>query len=524
MQALVGTVPLLRLALRRDRWLLPLIAVGFAGVAASTVSSTAALYPDAAGRVEAAVAMNGTASLVALYGRIYDPTSLGALAVIKLSAFGASLLALVIVAMVIRHTRVDEESGRLESLPRAGRAAPLVAALIVAMGTAAVTGLLTSFGLLAAGLPAAGSLAFGLAWGATGIAFAAVAGLVAQVTASARTARGLAMAIVAVTYVLRALGDLDQPSWATWLSPIGWNQQVRAFAGDRLEVIVLSLIVAAALVPVAVALRNRRDLGAGMVADRPGPVRGRLHTSLGLAWRLQSRSLLTWLVGFLVVGAILGSLAGDVEGLFTSEQIVDLITSLGGTRALTDAVLSAYVVFAGIAAGAYAIAATTRLRAEESAGHVDLLLTRPVTRPGWAMGHLGIALVGTLLLLLAFGLGAGVAAAVSLADPDQVGRVLLAAAVQAPASWVMAALVVLLFGWAPRAILAAWGVLITAVLLAEFGPLWNVPDVMLDLSPFAHIPRLPVSSGAGELVALVCVGALLSLSGLWGWRRRDVQT
>jgi ABC-2 type transport system permease protein len=522
-QALVGTGSLLRLALRRDRWLLPVIALGFAGVAASTVSSTASLYPDEAGRVEAAVAMNGTASLVALYGRIYDPTSLGALAVIKLSAFGASLLALVIVALVIRHTRVDEESGRLESLPRAGRAAPLVAALVVGMGTAAVTGLLTSFGLLAAGLPVAGSLAFGLAWGATGIAFAAVAGLVAQVTASARTARGLAMAAVAVTYVLRALGDLDQPSWATWLSPIGWNQQVRAFAGDRLAVIVLPLVVAVALVPLAVALRNRRDLGAGVVADRPGPDRGRLRTAVALAWRLQARSLLTWLVGFVAVGAILGSLAGDIEGLFTSDQIVDLITTLGGTRALTDAVLSAYVVFAGIAAGAYAIAATARLRAEESAGHVDLLLTRPVTRSGWAAGHLLIALVGALLLLLAFGLGAGIAAAVSLSDPAQVGRVLVAAAVQAPAAWVMSALVVLLFGWAPRATLAAWGVLIAVVLLAEFGPLWNVPAAVLDLSPFAHVPRLPVSSGAAGLVGLVGVAALLSVSGLWGWRRRDVQ-
>ena len=57
--------------------------------------STAALgdlFPNEQARIEAATTLNSTASMVALFGRIYDPSSLGALAMIKYSAFMTAAL------------------------------------------------------------------------------------------------------------------------------------------------------------------------------------------------------------------------------------------------------------------------------------------------------------------------------------------------------------------------------------------------------------------------------------------------
>ncbi len=223
----------------------------------------AELYPDAASRIEAATALNATASMVAMFGRIYDPASIGALSLIKYTAFMTAILAVLMVVLVIRHTRGDEESGRLELLGggRLGRDAPLAAALTISLGANVVLGLLSAAALAAGGLPAAGSLAFGLGWAATGMAFSAVAGVAAQLTASARAATGLSVGVVAVTYALRAVGDLAEPgpSVLSWLSPIGWNQQIRAFAGDRWWVLAL---------PVALCSRA----GSGGVCA-PGPAR-----------------------------------------------------------------------------------------------------------------------------------------------------------------------------------------------------------------------------------------------------------
>ena len=288
---LTGTAVLVRLALRRDRLLIPL----WIGLSASMVwfsaSATVDLYPTAASRIEAANMINSTASLVALYGPIYDPTSLGALSMTKMTAVYAALVSILMVTLVVRHTRAEEEAGRLELVGSGvvGRAAPMTAALLVVGGASCVLGLLAAAGLLAAGLPVTGSLLFGAGWAATGLCFSAVAAVTAQVTTGSRAANGLGFTVIALAYGARAIGDLAEegPGWLSWLSPIGWNQQIRAFAGDRWSVLILPLAATAVLVPVAFTLRRRRDLGSGLLRDRPGPAAGALSSPVGLAWRLQ---------------------------------------------------------------------------------------------------------------------------------------------------------------------------------------------------------------------------------------------
>ena len=135
-----------------------------------------------------------------------------------------------------------------------------------------------------------------MGWATTGIVYGVIGAVCAQLTTSARAARGIGLVVIAITYALRAVGDLSEPgpSFLSWLSPIGWNQQIRAYAGDRWWVMLIPLLTTAVLVPVAYRLRANRDLGAGVREDRPGPAVGRLGTVEGLAWRLQSRVLIGW--------------------------------------------------------------------------------------------------------------------------------------------------------------------------------------------------------------------------------------
>jgi len=111
---LTGTAALVRLALRRDRVLLPAWIVFFAATVWFSASATVSLYPSEASRIQAANTINSTASMVALYGPIYDPTSLGALSMLKMTAIYTALMSILIVMLVVRHTRAEEEAGRLE--------------------------------------------------------------------------------------------------------------------------------------------------------------------------------------------------------------------------------------------------------------------------------------------------------------------------------------------------------------------------------------------------------------------------
>lgn len=520
------TGSLIRLALRRDRVLLPAWILGFAAVAGVSAGATVGLYPQESQRVQAAEAVNSTSSLVALYGPIYDTTSLGALSLFKLTAMGAAVIAVLMVFITVRHTRAEEEAGQLELLAAApvGRSAPLSAALIVAIGASLALGLASAAALTAVGLPPGGSLAFGLGWGLTGAAFAALAGVVAQITTDARAARGLTLIGVVVAYGLRAVGDLAATGgWLSWLSPIGWMQQVRAFAGDRWWVLLLPVAMTVVCVPFALVLRARRDVGAGFVGERPGPSLGSLSGVFALAWRLQRGPLIAWTLLFMFFGFLLGSLADTLTGLMDSPQAAEYLAMIGGSGTLTEIFLSAELSILGIVVTAYGIEAAARLGAEESDGHVEVLLSAPVSRLRWWATHLVIAAGGVLVIMALTGLAVGAGVVLATGEAAMVTTTFGAALARVPAAWLFIALVVAAFGWLPRRIPVVWGLFALALVVGEFGPLWDAPQWLMDISPFVHSPRLPApGSSLGGLVPLSAVCAVLTVVGLLGWRRRDV--
>jgi len=171
---------------------------------------------------------------------------------------------------------------------RRGAVRGAAAAFLVAVIANLAIALLSAAGLLLVGLPVAGSVALGLAIASAGLVFATVALVTAQVASVGRAASGTAGALLGLAFLLRALGD-SGPSWLSWLSPIGWAQQVRAFAGERWWVFALPVALGLTLLAVAAALLAAAGRRAGLRAQRPGPpvAPPRLAGPLALAWRLQ---------------------------------------------------------------------------------------------------------------------------------------------------------------------------------------------------------------------------------------------
>ncbi|MEF9883841.1 ABC transporter permease [Streptomyces sp. P9-A4] len=517
---LTGTGTLTRLALRRDRLMIPVWALVTGGMVASGVGTLEGLYGTAAQRADVAASMTANSSMRALYGPVFDD-SIGGLVAWRFGTFAAVLAAVASLIVVVRHTREEEETGRQEMLSAGavGRRAPLTAALLAALVVNAAVALLVTAGL--AGQGAAGALALGLAIGGTGMVFATTAALAAQLTESARLSKGLTGAALGLAFVLRAAGDsgsADGGSFLTWLSPIGWAENVRAFAGERWWV--LLLIAAAVLVQTAAAyaLTGRRDVGASFLATRPGPAEGRLGTAGALAWRLQRGTLLGWSLGFLLCGLVFGGIvvgAADIVG--DNEQAREIFERMGGQTALTSAFLATMVSLFGMVAALFAVGSVLRAHGEETSGRAEPLLACALGRLRWAAGHLVIAFGGSALILLLSGLGLG------LGYGHDLGAVLGASLVQLPAVWTLAALAVLLWGAVPKAATAAWGVAGLCLALGWIGPALGLPQAVLDLSPFGHLPKLPGQEMAWTPVLLLtALAAALTAAGLTGLRRRDM--
>jgi ABC-2 type transport system permease protein len=527
MNTLVGTGSLVRLALRLDRVRLPVWIVVSVGMAISVVSSIEQLYPDEASRRQIASTIGSNPAMLAIYGPVYD-TSLGAVTMWRLAIIGALLVGIMSIQTVNRHTRVDEEAGRLELIGATvvGRHAPMAAALVVAAGANFIVALFIAVGMIGQKLPTDGSLIVGLALGLLGVVLAAVTAVAVQLTENARTATGISAAVFGVMFLMRSVGDAGGYDWLSWLSPLGWMQLTRPYAENRWWVLVLMLAFAMVLVGVAYVLIGRRDFGAGLVPPRPGPAdAGRsLSGPFGLAWRLHRMSMIGWAIGFLVMGAALGSVAtGATDLVKDNPQMADIVAKMGGTAKLVDAFMGAILGIVALVAAVYAVQATLRLRSEETSMRAEPVLATTVGRIRWATSHLTFAAVGTLVMLLAAGLGAGFSYGAQVGDiGSQLPKVLNAALVQYPATLVVAGIAMALFGLAPRYVIGSWAALTLFLLLGQLGPLLQLPQWAMDVSPFTHVPRLIGEVSAGPLVWLSVVAIALGAAGLAGFRQRDI--
>ena len=376
---LAGTGALAKLAFRRDRIMLPAWVYVITVLVASNTYSLNKLYPTALARAALAAGGGHNPALVFLYGRL-SGDSLGAVSAWRYGVWAAIFAALMSIFIVVRHTRADEETGRLELVGSAavGRLAALTAGLLVAVAANVALALLLTIALIFLGLPAAGSAAFALAIATCGLAFAAVAALTAQLAAGARAARGIAIGVLGAAYLLRAVGDAagsSGPSWLTWLSPLGWTEFVRPYPAGRWWVLALPLALTAAAAAAAYVLAVIRDYGAGLLPDRPGRATASrwLRGPLGLAWRLQWGTLLGWAAGFAFTFAASGAAAKGIGSLLGgSAQLRTAFTRLGGQAGITNAYLAAIMSLAGLAAAAYATSAVLRLRAEETEGRAEI--------------------------------------------------------------------------------------------------------------------------------------------------------
>ncbi|MCQ4081649.1 ABC transporter permease [Streptomyces sp. RB6PN25] len=524
-----GTPSLVRLALRRDRIMIPAWVLSLAVIVIGTASSISTLYPTEAGRASLAASMAANGSLRALYGPVYG-TSIGGLTAWRMGSMGPALAGLMTLLLVVRHTREEEEAGRLELVGAGvvGRRAPLTASLITGCGASLLLALLITLGLLTQG--AVGAVAFGLAFGAVGCVFAAVAAVTAQLTESARAAKGIAGALLGVAFLVRATGDAAAPGgpeWVAWLSPLGWAERLHPYAHERWWVLALFAGVIVLLVTAAYALVAGRDLDAGLLPSRPGPERAgrRLRGAYGLAWRLQRGSLWGWAFGYAVSGLVFGATGKGIADLGrTNKSIADEINHLGGTHSLVDSFLAAMINFLGMLAAVYIVQAVLRLRGEESDGRAEPVLATAVGRLRWAASHLVIAAAGSVVLMVAGGIAMGIGYGASVSDVSgQVPRMTGAGLVQLPAVLFVGALAVLILGAAPKMAMASWSAASLTLAIGLYGPLLKLSRWVLDLSAFTHLPKVPTAPAtATPLLWLLVLTAALTASGLAALRHRDM--
>ncbi len=524
---LTGVGPLTRLAVRRDRFLIGSGLLLLVGACAASAAATGSLYATATQQVTAAQAINASPALVALYGPILDTGSLGELAMTKMTVLYAVFVTVLLVVLVRRHTRTEEESGRAELVAGTAidRATPLAAATAEGIAVSFLVGAGAAVVDVTAGLPLTGSLLFGASWTGIGLVATGLTAAACQLSASTRTCAAATAGALGGLFVLRAVGDTSVP-WLSWLSPFGWSTQLRAWSGPRWWVLLLYPATAAALLATAHLLRARRDLGNGLFAPRPGPATGspRLGNATALTIRLHATTIFGWTMAIGVLGLAFGAIAPNIGDLLGSRSGRDMLARIGGVGAAQDALLAAELSIVAVLISCFAVTVITRGSAEEHDGRTEQVLATATSRRRVYLATVAVAIGGVTWLLLVAGLS--VAAGFGAVDGnlgEGIRRTLPAALTQAPAVWLVTALTVSAYALRSTLAAAGWILLALFLTLGQVGELLRLPSWVIDISPFAHVPRMPVEPFAlAPTITMSLLAAALLAAGAASYRTRDI--
>ncbi|NND73733.1 MAG: hypothetical protein HKN44_01900 [Ilumatobacter sp.] len=525
---LAGVWQLLRLVGRRDRFRIAVWTTAIIGLVVATVASIIGLYDTQAELDQYGQLIVGNAALIVQTGPGYglsDPTT-GSVVMNELSLWTIIAVALMSIFMTVRHTRADEESERAELIRSSpvGRHAPLAATLTAVGATNVLIGAAVSLSLIVYGLPTTGSLAFGVSLVLAGVLFSGVAAVTAQIASNARSAVALGGVVLAASFVVRAVGDV-RSSVLSWCSPLGWAQAIRAFADERWWVLVLPLATTVVLVNGAIALQERRDFGAGLLRQRPGPATAspRLGSPFGLAIRLQRATLAGWTAGLAVVGFFYGIVADQAESIIEDNpDMADFFAQLG-EASITDAFLATSVLILALTATGFTITSVLRLRSEEAAQRADPVLATPTPRWRWVASHVLVAVGGTIVVMLTTGAALGAGFGLMTGDGGQVPRLAIAALVMVPAMVVVGGVALAACALVPRFALAAWSTLAGVFVIGLFGTVLKMPQWLVAVSPFDHVPAMPAEPfDALPLLLLGLTATAFTASALVGYRRRDI--
>jgi ABC-2 type transport system permease protein len=485
-------------------------------------------YPTLADRLEFARTFGANRTLELFYGAPHDLATIGGYTAWRVGGFAAIVAGVWGLLAAVRATRTEEEAGRQELVLAGvvGRRGVFLAALAAIAGGVAVLWSAIFLALAAARLQVGGSAYLALAVVSPIPVFVGVGVLAAQIAATRRLALELASAVLALAFLLRVVADLSTGlGWLRWTTPLGWSEQLRAFAGPRPAVLALPLVTAALLLWLADRVFARRDIGLGLLAARERSVpRLRLLSSpTALALRAELGSLAVWLAATGVFAVVIGLLSTSFSAENIPANLRAELEKLGATLTKPGGALGVYFLLFVFAISLFACAQIAAARHEEAEQRLETLFASPVSRRRWLLGRLLLAVAGSVALAVTVSVLAWAGAASQHAGVS-LPRMLEAGVNCLPVALFFLGVAALAFAGLPRASIGlSYGLVSVAFVWQLVGSLLAVPHWIVDLTPFRHVGLVPAEpfrvAAALVLLALAAVGMGAAT---WLFERRDL--
>jgi len=507
----------------------------FGGLIASASTTYVKSFPTQASRQAFAAATNGNAGFAALFGPLRRVDTVAGYTAYKVGFTVIVIGAVWGLFIATKLLRGEEESGRWE-LFLAGATTRRRATLQASTGLlagAVVVWLTTAAIAVPTGtssqvqIASSASIFFVTALVSAAVMFMAVGLLTSQLASTRHDANLYGGAVIAGAYVVRMVADSDASlAWLRWASPFGWIENMHGLTGSQALpfIPVVSFIVA--VVWSSFAIAGARDAGASVLAGRDT---AKPHTLLlggqfGLSLRLTRGVVIAWTLILAAVGGVFGLVTVAAGKLLRASPAINrAFGRLGTQRQGAVIYLGAVFLIVAVLIAVAVAGQIAAIRTEESTGHLENLLVRPVRRTSWLASRVAISVV----LIAVAGVVAGIAAWAGAASQHAgLGFVeLLKAGINVtPLAVVILGAGVLTFAIVPRAaIFVTYGLIVWSFVVDLIAALFNSNHWLKDTSPISHITPAPAAAPNWAAVGvLVAIGLVACAIGVVLFARRDL--
>lgn len=490
-------------------------------------------YPDQASREAFLQGMQNNPGMIALWGPLESPATVGQIVVWEAGSFVLLLGSVMAILLSVGLHRKAEHRGLTELQLSTGirRSTPAAAALVTTSLVALLIGggstlILWLSGFYVADMPARGAVTFGATVALTLIGSALLAQLVLLFISREASLNRVALLTLAGSFLARAIADNEELDWLNWVSPLGWKTLVAPYVTDDLSVLAGLVVLCGIVVGGLLLAEHRREYGQALfrmpqrqiVATRN--IRGVFH----LSFIRHRATILAWGLVIAVLSAFFIALTGSLSAWMDAEEDIGRVFDdiFAGEDTKTEFI--AYVSkLCGILVAVAGVQTIVVYRNDELDGLVDIMRATGVRR--WVPLSASVAMTYLTLLAGAIGLllgGLGGLWAQENSTSEDYQNLVPAAISQISPALLLAGIAIALVGLAPRLTQIGWAPIVVSAVLTIFGPILQVPRWMIELSPFEYV-NTATDPEWGIHVFLGSLGLLFTLAGIWGGRQREIR-
>jgi ABC-2 type transport system permease protein len=499
----------------------------------------AKLYTTHAERVKFASSFGSNSGLSILLGKPHDITTVPGYT--AWNCVGIAVIALSIWAILTttKYLRGEESSGRLElllsgqtSLKKATRSS-ILALLTSLVALFLIAGLF--FSAIGAdkiiGFNALSAFYLSLTMALSALTFMSVSALISQIVSTRTKAVGLSSTIFGIFFLLNAIGDSTKLSWVSSISPLGWIENLRPLAHPQPIWLLPTLALSALLLLLSLFLASKRDYSSSLIKERSEtkPNLRLLSTPLSFTYRLSFMSSLGWLIGLTGVSFFYGLLTKPaVQALADSDstkKAFKKIVSAGAVNSSAVIYVSLTFFITMVILFFFSAYLINHIRSEEAEGRLDNFIVGPVSRLKWLGSRLTYATLAILLTSLLSSIATWIGTLNLHSSSLNLHNLVLAGLNSVPASLLVLAIGVFIFGFIPRLTAAAIYVVIGwSFLIDMLKEGTKLKPWLLDTSLFTHVHLAPASKISWSTnMLLLAIALALAALGAYRFNSRDIQ-